>query len=183
MCRAAIESLAENFSDRGGRSGILVCAARPAGRACLQDAQHRRFDDRSQEPEISAFRLGFGSSRRSRQYSCSPAVDFSDCCRERSLPMGGARQTMPLASHCAIMDCIVRPIPAGRKPRWRARSMCKLAGPRIYGGALVSEPMINGAGRAVATVADVETGVSIFYRACGSLTVLAAMTALLFSIV
>ena len=59
----------------------------------------------------------------------------------------------------------------------------QLAGPRIYGGALVSEPMINGAGRAVATVADVETGVSIFYRACGSLTVLAAITALFFSIV
>jgi adenosylcobinamide-phosphate synthase len=48
---------------------------------------------------------------------------------------------------------------------------------------LVSEPMINGAGRAVATVADVETGVSIFYRACGSLTVLAAITTLFFSIV
>ena len=59
----------------------------------------------------------------------------------------------------------------------------QLAGPRIYAGALVNEPMINGAGRAVATVADVETGVSVFYGACGSLVVLAAIAAVLDSIV
>ena len=32
----------------------------------------------------------------------------------------------------------------------------QLAGPRVYGGVKVSEPMINGAGRAVIGAADVE---------------------------
>ena len=59
----------------------------------------------------------------------------------------------------------------------------QLAGPRIYAGALVNEPMINGSGRAVATVADIETGVSIFYGACGFLTVLAAIAAVIDSII
>lgn len=58
----------------------------------------------------------------------------------------------------------------------------QLAGPRIYSGSLVNEPMINGSGRAVAAVEDVETGVSIFYGACTALVLLSALVALFFSI-
>lgn len=46
----------------------------------------------------------------------------------------------------------------------------QLAGPRIYAGETVREPMINGAGREKATVGDVEAGVQIFNTACSVLT-------------
>ena len=58
VCRAAIESLAENFSDGVVAPAFWYALLGLPGVLALQDAQHRRFDDRSQEPEISAFRLG-----------------------------------------------------------------------------------------------------------------------------
>ncbi len=42
----------------------------------------------------------------------------------------------------------------------------QLAGPRIYGGVIVREPMINDAYRDVATSGDIEDGVSVFYASC-----------------
>jgi adenosylcobinamide-phosphate synthase (EC 6.3.1.10) len=55
----------------------------------------------------------------------------------------------------------------------------QLTGPRIYGGERVSEPMINGAGRAVAKAADIEDGVKVFYAACHVLIGLTALLALI----
>jgi adenosylcobinamide-phosphate synthase len=42
----------------------------------------------------------------------------------------------------------------------------QLAGPRIYAGVIVSEPMINNPGRDVATSGDIDDGVSVFYASC-----------------
>jgi adenosylcobinamide-phosphate synthase len=47
----------------------------------------------------------------------------------------------------------------------------QLAGPRVYSGIVVSEPMINGAGRDTATVKDVEDGVLVFNGACMILSI------------
>ena len=53
----------------------------------------------------------------------------------------------------------------------------QLAGPRVYSGVVVMEPMINGSGRETATVADIEDGISVFYASC---SMLAATALLLF---
>ena len=45
----------------------------------------------------------------------------------------------------------------------------QLTGPRIYAGTRVSEPMINGAGRPLASVADVEAGVALFKATCSAM--------------
>ena len=52
----------------------------------------------------------------------------------------------------------------------------QLAGPRVYGGVRVSEPMMHAAGRPQASLIDIASGVTIFYTAC---SILAAMVGLL----
>ena len=54
-----------------------------------------------------------------------------------------------------------------------------LAGPRIYGGARVDEPMMNASGRTVATVADIELALRIFSAACAALAAVVLLIALL----
>ena len=51
--------------------------------------------------------------------------------------------------------------------------MTWMAGPRVYAGEVVREPMINGAGRDTATISDVEAGVAIFNSACSVLALAA----------
>ena len=46
-----------------------------------------------------------------------------------------------------------------------------LAGPRIYGGVRVDEPMMNASGRTTATVADMDLALRIFSAACAVLAV------------
>jgi adenosylcobinamide-phosphate synthase len=46
-----------------------------------------------------------------------------------------------------------------------------LAGPRIYGGALVREPMQNAAGRRDANAADIDKATRLFWRLCTVFTV------------
>ena len=44
-----------------------------------------------------------------------------------------------------------------------------LAGPRIYAGVRVDEPMMNASGRTVATVADIDLSLRVFSGACAAL--------------
>jgi adenosylcobinamide-phosphate synthase len=55
----------------------------------------------------------------------------------------------------------------------------QLAGPRVYGGVRVSEPMMHAAGRPVAALGDIISGVTVFYTACSLLAGLAGLFALL----
>lgn len=56
----------------------------------------------------------------------------------------------------------------------------QLAGPRVYGGVRVSEPMMHAAGRSDAGPADILLGIRVFYLAC---TVMAAFAAVAWLIV
>ena len=52
----------------------------------------------------------------------------------------------------------------------------QLAGPRVYGGVRVSEPMMHAGGRDNAGPADIIRGIGVFYAAC---TIMAALIALI----
>lgn len=52
----------------------------------------------------------------------------------------------------------------------------QLAGPRVYGGVRVSEPMMHAAGRDGAGPGDILGGIRVFYMAC---MVMAALVAAL----
>ena len=49
----------------------------------------------------------------------------------------------------------------------------QLAGPRVYSGVVVMEPMINGGGRETAVIEDIESAVSVFYASCSVLAFVA----------
>lgn len=178
ICRAAIESLAENFADGVvapafwyailGLPGILAYKMLNTADSMIghKNEKYRdfgwasaRLDDLANWPaaRLSAFVIaiaalfsqGIGTARRSL------SVALRDAGLHRS-PNSG----WPEAAMAGALDI-------------------QLTGPRIYGGQRVSEPMINGAGRAVATAVDIEDGVRVFYAACHVLIGLAVLFALI----
>ncbi|GEO85020.1 MULTISPECIES: adenosylcobinamide-phosphate synthase CbiB [Alphaproteobacteria] len=171
VCRAAIESLAENFADGvvapalwyvlAGLPGLLAYKMLNTADSMIGHKNERyrdfgwaaaRLDDLANWPAArlsslliataTLFRLGGRAARR------SVSVTLRDSGLHRS-PNSG----WPEAAFAGALDI-------------------QLTGPRIYGGERVSEPMINGSGRSVASVGDIETGVALFYASCAVLTVL-----------
>lgn len=51
----------------------------------------------------------------------------------------------------------------------------QLAGPRVYGGVRVSEPMMHAGGRDNAGPADIVSGIGVFYTSCAVMAGLVAI--------
>lgn len=171
VVRAAIESLAENFADGtvapafwyavAGLPGIFAYKMLNTADSMIGHKSPKyldfgwasaRLDDLANWPAArlsslliaagTAIRQGTAAARRSL------SVAFRDSGLHRS-PNSG----WPEAAMAGALDI-------------------RLAGPRIYGGQLVSEPMINGAGRAEAEAGDIGAAIGIFDAACSSLAAL-----------
>lgn len=165
VSRAAIESLSENFADGvvapvfwyliAGLPGILAYKMLNTADSMIGHKNERflqfgwasaRFDDLANWPaaRLSAgfiavaalLRLGAGAGRR----SLSAALRDSGLHRS---PNSG----WPEAAMAGALDL-------------------QLAGPRVYGGMRVSEPMMHAAGRADAGPQDILSGIRVFYTAC-----------------
>ncbi|MFB2563874.1 adenosylcobinamide-phosphate synthase CbiB [Rhizobium sp. IMFF44] len=178
ICRAAIESLAENFSD-----GVVAPALWYGffGLPGLFFYKMLNTAD-SMIGHKSETYVDFGrAAARLDDIANWPAARLSIL-----LIAAGAlikRGISPLgnAIRIAVRDGGLHRSPnSGRPEAAMAGALdIQLAGPRIYGGELVREPMINGSGRDIATVNDIEAGISIFYSACTMLTLLAFLGFLL----
>ncbi len=165
VSRAAIESLSENFADGvvapvfwyliAGLPGILAYKMLNTADSMIGHKNERflqfgwasaRLDDLANWPaaRLSAgfiavaalLRLGTGAGRR----SLSAALRDSGLHRS---PNSG----WPEAAMAGALDL-------------------QLAGPRVYGGIRVSEPMMHAAGRADAGPQDILSGIRVFYTAC-----------------
>lgn len=174
VSRAAIESLSENFADGvvapvfwyliAGLPGILAYKMLNTADSMIGHKNERflqfgwasaRLDDLANWPaaRLSAgfiavaalLRLGAGAGRR----SLSAALRDSGLHRS---PNSG----WPEAAMAGALDL-------------------QLAGPRVYGGIRVNEPMMHAAGRADAGPQDILSGIRVFYTAC---SVMAASVAL-----
>ncbi|HEV7305731.1 adenosylcobinamide-phosphate synthase CbiB [Ensifer sp.] len=169
VCRAAIESLAENFSDGAvapvfwyaiaGLPGLLAYKMLNTADSMIGHKSPKylyfgwasaRLDDLANWPaaRLSIFLIAAGALvyRGARAAKDALTVALSDHGLHRS-PNSG----WPEAAMAGALDL-------------------QLAGPRIYGGVKVSEPMINGAGRAVATAEDIRAGIAVFDGACTAMT-------------
>ncbi|WP_426236009.1 adenosylcobinamide-phosphate synthase CbiB [Pararhizobium sp. DWP1-1-3] len=182
VCRAAIESLAENFSDGVVAPAFWYALLGLPGLIAYKMLNTADSMIGHKTPKYLHF--GWASARLDDAANV-PAARLSILLIAAGATLTTGRRAAGNALGVALRDHGLHRSP---NSGWPEAAMAgaldvQLAGPRIYAGALVNEPMINGAGRAVATVADVETGVSIFYGACGSLVVLVAIVAVLFSIV
>jgi adenosylcobinamide-phosphate synthase len=170
ICRAAIESLAENFSD-----GVVAPAFWYAifGLPGLLAYKMLNTADSMIGHKTPKY-LHFGwASARLDDFANLPAARLSVL-----LFAAGAWLRVDRRAARNAVDVGLRDHGLHRSPNsgWPEAAMAgaldvQLAGPRLYAGTLVSEPMINGAGKATATVFDIEKAVHIFYAACAALMI------------
>lgn len=175
ICRAAIETLAENFSDGvvapafwfviGGLPGMMAYKAANTADSMIG---HRT-------PRHEAF--GWAAARFDDLVNL-PASRLAACL----LVM--AATLKPRAAPVAAARAVRRDAWRHRSPNagWCEAAMAgalglKLAGPRIYGDVIVDDAWM-GVGRAAATVADIRAALSLYRIACGILWGTTAIVAL-----
>ena len=139
-------------------------ALRPAGRGCLQGGEHRRQHDRPSHATARRLRLRGGAFRRLVNLPASRLSALPGSPSRRS-PCRTPHPPKRCAPRCATRSATARPTPAGPRPRWRARSALKLAGPRVYDGVTVEDAFM-GDGRRVATERDIRRALRLYRAAC-----------------
>ncbi|MBB3452859.1 adenosylcobinamide-phosphate synthase [Rhizobium sp. BK313] len=178
VCRAAIESLAENFSD-----GVVAPALWYAvfGLPGLFVYKMLNTAD-SMIGHKSETYIDFGwAAARLDDIANWPAARLSILLIAAGALAKKGISALGNTIRVAVRDGGLHRSPnSGRPEAAMAGALdIQLAGPRVYGGQVVREPMINGSGRDIATVSDVEAGISIFYSACTMLTLVAFIAFLL----
>ncbi|GLR49165.1 adenosylcobinamide-phosphate synthase CbiB [Shinella yambaruensis] len=178
ICRAGIESLAENFSD-----GVVAPALWYAlfGLPGLFAYKMLNTAD-SMIGHKNAKYLDFGwASARLDDLANWPAARLSILFLAAGAWVVKGRAAARHAIGTALRDAGLHRSP---NSGWPEAAMAGalgigLAGPRIYGGARVDEPMMNASGRTVATVADIDLSLRIFSAACAALAAAVLLAALL----
>ena len=178
VCRAGIESLAENFSD-----GVVAPALWYAlfGLPGLFAYKMLNTADSMIGHKNEKY-LDFGwASARLDDLANWPAARLSIF-----FIAAGAWAAKGKAAARAAIGAALRDASLHRSPNsgWPEAAMAGalgigLAGPRIYGGTRVDEPMMNASGRTVATVADIDLSLRIFSGACAALAIAALFAAFL----
>ncbi|NEJ19848.1 cobalamin biosynthesis protein [Rhizobium leguminosarum] len=165
VCRAAIESLAENFSDGVvapalwyavfGLPGLFAYKMLNTADSMIGHKSEKYID------------FGWAAARLDDVANWPPArlsilLIAAGAWIRRGTSAGRE------AVRVAMRDGALHRSPnSGRPEAAMAGALnVQLAGPRIYGGVIVREPMINDTGRDVATSGDIEDGVSVFYASC-----------------
>ena len=168
VCRAAIESLAENFAD--GVVAAVFWYAVLGLPGLLAYKMLNTADSMIGHKSEKYLQFGWASARLD-DFANWPAARFSTF-----LIAFGALLTKGWKAALMAIDVSLRDNGLHRSPNsgWPEAAMAgaldiQLAGPRIYAGDRVNEPMMNGAGRSSATVQDILTGISIFYGACSGI--------------
>ena len=149
VARAAIESLAENFSDGVVAPALWISIAGLPGGAALQGRQHRGFDDWTPDRTLCRVRLGCRTSGRPGQPAGLPVLRaFADLRLRQSLD----------ASPRGAIQAVWRDAGRHRSPNagWPEAAMAgalglSLAGPRVYGDTRIDDAFM-GNGRRDATV-------------------------------
>lgn len=168
VVRAAIESLAENFAD-----GVVAPAFwyAVAGLPGLLAYKMLNTADSMIGHKSDRYRAFGRAAARLDDVANWPAARLSAL-----LIAAGALGTLGRSDARMSLSAALRDHGLHRSPNsgWPEAAMAgaldlQLAGPRIYAGERVSEPMMHAAGRAEATTADIATGVSIFHGAWSAL--------------
>ncbi len=171
ICRAAIESLAENFADGVvapalwyalfGLPGLLAYKMLNTADSMIghRTARHQdfgwaaaRLDDAANWPaaRLSALLIALAAWGRSGWQAAMRALNaaFRDAGLHRS-PNAGWPE-------CAMAGAL----------------RLSLAGERVYAEVVVREPRLNAAGRFAATAADIDRAIGLFWASCNALAVL-----------
>ncbi|MFG1402857.1 adenosylcobinamide-phosphate synthase CbiB [Xanthobacter sediminis] len=175
VARAAIESLAENFSDGIVAPVLWMCVGGLAGGATYKALNTAD----SMIGHLTARHAAFGwAAARTDDYVNLPASRLAG-----ALLVAGAA-LMPGASPRAAFAAMVRDAPRHRSPNagWSEAAMAgalglKLNGPKVYGGVLTQDAFM-GDGRREATAADIRAALRLYRWADGLLVALVTVAAL-----
>jgi adenosylcobinamide-phosphate synthase len=178
VARAAIESLAENFSDGVVAPAFWLAATGLAGGAAYKAINTADSMIGHRTPRHDAF--GWAAARLDDLVNL-PASRLS------ALLIVAAAAATPGASAGNAWRAVIRDAPRHRSPNagYPEAAMAgalglALAGPRVYGGVEV-EDAVMGDGRRDATAADIRAALRLYRRADAMLIGLVAVVALLVS--
>jgi adenosylcobinamide-phosphate synthase len=178
VARAAIESLAENFSDGVVAPAFWLAATGLAGGAAYKAINTADSMIGHRTPRHDAF--GWAAARLDDLVNL-PASRLS------ALLIVAAAAVSPGASAAHAWRAVVRDAPRHRSPNagYPEAAMAgalglALAGPRVYGGVRVDDAVM-GNGRRDATAADIRAALRLYRRADAMLIALVAIAALLVS--
>ena len=175
IARAAIESLAENFSDAVtaplfwflllGLPGLLMYKSINTADSMIGHKSPRYLE------------FGGASARLDDLVNWLPARLSALVIFMAHVPRGSAASTR--------LAAIFREAPQHRSPNagWPEAAMAHalgiaLCGPRIYDGVRCDEPWLNAAGRHVPRACDIDRALRVFKRSCAILAILVAVLAL-----
>ncbi|HYM30115.1 MAG TPA: adenosylcobinamide-phosphate synthase CbiB [Candidatus Cybelea sp.] len=177
VCRAAIESLAENFSDGVVAPAFWFLIAGLPGIAVYKAINTADSMIGHRTPRHEAF--GWAAAR------LDDLVNLPASRLTAALFIGAAALVLG-ANASAAVEAVRRDARRHRSPNagWCEAAMAgaldlKLAGPRVYGGTRVEDAWM-GEGRADATPADIHAALTLYRAACGILWAVIAMLALIF---
>jgi adenosylcobinamide-phosphate synthase len=178
VARAAIESLAENFSDGVVAPAFWLAAAGLPGGAAYKAINTADSMIGHRTARHDAF--GWAAARLDDLVNL-PASRLS------ALLLVAAAAASPGASAAKAWRAVIRDAPRHRSPNagYPEAAMAgalglALAGPRVYGGVRV-EDAVMGDGRRDATAADIRAALRLYRRADAMLIALVAVAALLVS--
>jgi adenosylcobinamide-phosphate synthase len=178
VARAAIESLAENFSDGVVAPAFWLAAAGLAGGAAYKAINTADSMIGHRTPRHDAF--GWAAARLDDLVNL-PASRLS------ALLIVAAAAVSPGASAAHAWRAVVRDAPRHRSPNagYPEAAMAgalglALAGPRVYGGVRVDDAVM-GDGRREATAADIRAALRVYRYADAMLIAIVAIAALLVS--
>ena len=178
ICRAGIESLAENFSDGVVAPALWYALLGLPGLFAYK--MLNTADSMIGHKNAKYLEFGWASARLDDLFNW-PAARLSIL----FIAAGAWAEKGRSAARAAISSAL-RDAGLHRSPNsgWPEAAMAGalgvgLAGPRIYGGVRVDEPMMNASGRTVATVADIDLSLRIFYVACAALAAAVLLSALI----
>ncbi len=167
ICRAAIESLAENFSDGIVAPVLWLAALGPAGAIAYKAINTADSMIGHRTPRHQAF--GWASARFDDLINL-PASRLS-----AGLLIAAAR-LMPGASAGAAARAVRRDARHHRSPNagWPEAAMAGalglgIAGPRSYGGVMTADRVMNEGGRRALGPADIRNALALYQRADGLL--------------
>ncbi|WP_457583464.1 adenosylcobinamide-phosphate synthase CbiB [Ensifer canadensis] len=178
ICRAAIESLSENFSDGVVAPAFWYAVAGLPGLLAYKMLNTADSMIGHKSPKY----LNFGwASARLDDVANLPAARLSILLIAAGAWLHRGRRAAADAIGVAFRDHGLHRSP---NSGWPEAAMAgaldlQLAGPRIYGGVRVSEPMINAPGHAVAESKDIDAGIAVFYGACSAMTLAVLLIAMI----
>lgn len=177
VCRAAIESLAENFSDGVVAPALWFAIAGLPGLFAYKMLNTADSMIGHKSEKYLAF--GWASARLDDWANFVPArlsVLIVALAAWAGLGLSAARR----AVGTALRDAGLHRSPNSGWPEsaFAGALDIQLAGPRVYNGERVSEPMINGSGRADISHLQIEDAVSLFDRSGSVLTVMVLVVAI-----